>query len=256
MAPSSNQTGSAPLNPTDDAVPMLVHVTAPATLPAGYTFEAEINGNPDNIITCEVPEGGVTEGQMFLAPLPVTYDGARLRAPVGRWKDGLFGCFNYGICHASLCCSLWCTPIAMGQTITRMNLTWLGEPGTWNQAQRAFQVICVLVCCSTVYSISLSIGSWPYEIGERPTWLVVAKFLGACLVTFWSVYSLCRTRETVRARYQIPEENCTGCEDLCCSLWCSCCAAAQLLRHTGEYETYPGVCCSSTGHPEGTPKTV
>jgi hypothetical protein len=33
---------------------MMVHVTAPATLPAGYTFEAEINGDPAKLFTCEV----------------------------------------------------------------------------------------------------------------------------------------------------------------------------------------------------------
>jgi hypothetical protein len=37
-----------------DVLPILVHVTAPATLPAGYTFEAEINGDPDKVFTCEV----------------------------------------------------------------------------------------------------------------------------------------------------------------------------------------------------------
>jgi hypothetical protein len=46
---------SAPLNPSDgEFLPLLVHVTAPASLPAGYTFEAEINGDPDKVFTCEV----------------------------------------------------------------------------------------------------------------------------------------------------------------------------------------------------------
>ena len=35
-------------------LPIMVHVTAPATLPAGYTFEAEINGDPTKLFTCEV----------------------------------------------------------------------------------------------------------------------------------------------------------------------------------------------------------
>jgi hypothetical protein len=35
-------------------LPMMVHVTAPATLPAGYTFEAEINGDHTKLFTCEV----------------------------------------------------------------------------------------------------------------------------------------------------------------------------------------------------------
>jgi hypothetical protein len=31
-----------------------VFVTAPSTLQAGYTFEAEIHGDPEKVITCEV----------------------------------------------------------------------------------------------------------------------------------------------------------------------------------------------------------
>ena len=33
---------------------MMVHVTAPATLPAGYTFEALLNDDPNRPFTCEV----------------------------------------------------------------------------------------------------------------------------------------------------------------------------------------------------------
>jgi hypothetical protein len=45
---------AAPLNPVGDVLPIMVHVTAPATLPAGYTFEAELNGDPALVFNCEV----------------------------------------------------------------------------------------------------------------------------------------------------------------------------------------------------------
>ena len=35
-------------------LPMMIHVTAPATLPAGYTFEALINDDPAKKFVCEV----------------------------------------------------------------------------------------------------------------------------------------------------------------------------------------------------------
>ena len=35
-------------------LPMMIHVTAPATLPAGYTFEAFINDDPTKKFICEV----------------------------------------------------------------------------------------------------------------------------------------------------------------------------------------------------------
>jgi hypothetical protein len=50
MASSSD----VPYTATGTELPLMVHVTAPATLPAGYTFEAEINGDPNKLFTCEV----------------------------------------------------------------------------------------------------------------------------------------------------------------------------------------------------------
>lgn len=53
----SNTVSAAPLNPSQEdkeALPMMVHVIAPASLPAGYTFEAEINGDNQKTFTCEV----------------------------------------------------------------------------------------------------------------------------------------------------------------------------------------------------------
>lgn len=76
------------------------------------------------------------------------------------------------------------------------------------------------------------------------------------MFTIWSIYALMKTRENVRAKYSIPEEKCQGCEDLCCSVFCSCCVVAQLARHTGDYETYKGSACSETGHAAHTPSIV
>jgi hypothetical protein len=44
--------------------PLMVHVRAPANLPAGYTFEALLNDDPDRPFTCEVVRSIVT----FLSP--------------------------------------------------------------------------------------------------------------------------------------------------------------------------------------------
>lgn len=144
----------------------------------------------------------------------------------------------------------------MAQVISRMQLTWCGEPGTFFATSRAFMAILLLFVAFFVYSTALELAALPYDIDSTPSAIAIARFAGNFLFTVWSVYALCRTRQNVRARYQIPEEHCRGCEDLCCSVWCSCCITAQMLRHTGEYESYPGVCCSKTGHPPGTPLVV
>lgn len=58
-----------PLNPLGNVLPMMVHVTAPATLPSGYTFEAAINDDESKIINVEVVRQQVRT--LFLALLLV-----------------------------------------------------------------------------------------------------------------------------------------------------------------------------------------
>ena len=54
MAPIYIPPGKAqPLNP-GGFTPVMVHVTAPADLPAGYTFEALLNGDPERTFTAVV----------------------------------------------------------------------------------------------------------------------------------------------------------------------------------------------------------
>ncbi|KAG7366118.1 PLAC8 family domain containing protein [Nitzschia inconspicua] len=236
--------------------PLMVSVTAPASLPAGYTFEALLNDDPSRPFLCEVPEGGVEEGQRFLAPLPINVQEDRINAPTGRWKDGLFDCFKPGYCHASWCCAFFCSKISMAQIMTRMSLTWLGEPGQRVATNNTFKVVVLLLVSYMIYSISLEVASLEYGPRNTPTLIVVLKLVGSFLFGVWSLYSLCRTRQSVRQQYSIPEEHCHGCEDLCCAFFCTCCTLSQMARHTGEYETYPAVCCSTTGHPPGTPLTV
>jgi hypothetical protein len=50
----ASSAASTPLNPGGDVLPIMVHVTAPATLPGGYTFEADLNGDPGKVFNCEV----------------------------------------------------------------------------------------------------------------------------------------------------------------------------------------------------------
>lgn len=236
-------------------LPLMISVTAPSTLPAGYTFEAYVNDDKMRPFTVEVPEGGVVEGDNFYVPIPS--DGIdRINAPTGRWKDGLCDCFSVGCCHASFWCAFCCSKISMAQIMTRMSLTWLGEPGQKVSTKETFKVVVLLMIAYAIYSNALQFATLEMEPEEIPIPITVLKLLGSFFFSLWSVYSLCKTRQSVRRQYSIPEERCYGCEDLCCSLWCTCCTLSQMARHTGEYENYPAVCCTKTGHPVGTPMTV
>lgn len=148
---------------------------------------------------------------------------------------------------------LLCHSVLMGQVMQRMQLTWLGEPGPLIRTKNSFKVVLVLVISYFVYSLALAFATLPYSVDNVPGYLSTLKLIGSILFSLWALYSLCRTRESIRARYSITEQRCAGCEDLCCALWCSCCTVAQLARHTGEYETYPATCCTQTGQPAGTP---
>jgi hypothetical protein len=90
------------------------------------------------------PEGGVQEGQVFLTPLPETFDNPRIDAPTGKWKDGLLNCCSLGFLHSSFWCALCCTQIAMAQVMARMQLTWLGEPGSLISTKSTYKVRAIL----------------------------------------------------------------------------------------------------------------
>ena len=144
----------------------------------------------------------------------------------------------------------------MAQVMSRMSLTWLGEPGPAVATRTTFKVCCILVFAYIVYSTAMDLMSASYTIDTMPSWLPLSRSIGTVFYTLWALYALCKTRENTRARYSIEETVCVGCEDVCLSLFCSCCTVAQLARHTGEYEKYPGACCTQTGHPKGTPLAV
>jgi hypothetical protein len=92
------------------AATAMMQVTAPATLPEGYEFDARIGERTVKVV---VPEGGVEIGQTFSVPLPEVVGSlitGSISIPVGHWRDGLFDIFHYGACHpavwASCCCHL------------------------------------------------------------------------------------------------------------------------------------------------------
>jgi len=100
-----------------------IEVVSPASLPEGYTFDAQMG---ETTLSVTVPKGGIEEGQKFSVPFP---DGTasgnafynRINVPVGHWKDEI--CINvpvghwkdeicsvcrHGCCHPMYCNALFC----------------------------------------------------------------------------------------------------------------------------------------------------
>lgn len=85
----------------------MVDVVAPADLPGGYQFEAEIEGQR---FLATVPAGGVQEGETFTCYMR-ELDSVAVDIPVGNWKDGAQDICKYGCCHALFWGSL-CFPLS------------------------------------------------------------------------------------------------------------------------------------------------
>jgi len=264
------------VQPTVEAVAVpqtMVSVTAPNNLPAGYVFEAKVGNRTINIT---VPEGGVAQGQVIVVPMPpeISTSVEIIEAPIGKWKDGLCDCFSLGCFHPSVCCALCCTPIAVAQIMTRLNLTWLGLQGTRATTKNTFKIVLVLFI---IYLNISTLGTSKIDLPAKaaPTPLVEmtpmiyhlskykklhpALIVLNLIISLFGLYffiSLCNTRRSVRKHYKIPEGNCGVCEDCCCTAFCGCCAVSQMSRHTGEYEKYGGVCCSDRGLPPNAPLNV
>ena len=170
--------------------------------------------------------------------------------------------------------------------MSRMQLDWLGSTSSNGRVARTFDVIILFLLLDCIFyrfsfgsfynsyyfKINLGIGTflsplvgyverlylWDTALGYNSPFFWYIRPVALTALLIWKVYATARTRRTVRERYQIPEEysNCAGYEDTCVSLWCWCFTTAQMLRHTGEYKKYHGVCCSSTGHQPGVPLVV
>ena len=149
--------------------------------------------------------------------------------------------------------------VAMAQVMTRMSLTFLGEPGSRDSTKMTFKIVAVLFVSYTVYSIALELAApTPVDDDDTPVNPIISllKSIGAIAFTLYALYAMMKTREFVRQKHSIPEGKLGACEDFMCSMFCSCCAVAQMARHTGEYETHKGVCCSTRGLEESAPLNV
>ncbi|KAL3816488.1 hypothetical protein ACHAXA_005844 [Cyclostephanos tholiformis] len=247
-----------------------LEVIAPATLPEGYTFEAEANGHA---FTVRVPVGGVEVGQKFSVPfLPGSngYTGCaipRSSVPVGHWKDGLCDCFRLGVIHPVVWNACFFPFLLLGQVMHRLKLTWLGGEGNYtDRSVTTFTVLAIIAavhfCTSWVlYFTSIwffilgALGDSEAELEESQNLANLRSLLNFSFAVLLVVI-MARARCRIRSRYGIPERTCHGCEDCCCAFWCTCCTISQMARHTADYENYPATCCGETGLSPNAPSIV
>lgn len=256
--------------PVAQATPVptqLVEVVAPSTLQAGYTFMADVGGKH---VSVTVPEGGVKEGQRFTVPVPAdaagestALTGTANNIPRGHWRDGLCDCCSYGPFHPHLW-NAWCCPlILMGQVLTRMNMSWLGERNSPNSSSTFTRLVWLVVIYIAVNILFSPPSPVAHVIGEgedigveviQPPINPITYGIYQAVNFAYGLYALIilvKLRAAIRERYSLPNQTHCGdlAEDVCCSLCCACCTNAQLARHTADYNERRAVCCSNTGLP-------
>ena len=87
----------------DRSLPM-VDVVAPADLPGGYHFEAEIEGRR---FLATVPQGGVRRGETFSCAMR-SLETVGADVPVGRWRDRICDFGSHGLCHPVILNTIFC----------------------------------------------------------------------------------------------------------------------------------------------------
>jgi hypothetical protein len=203
--PSINCNSCYAKNKTHLLFENLISVLAPSSLPPGY--ELHVESRESKGFTVIVPQGGVREGDIFLAPIPHGYKMEELTdVPTGKWKDGICDLFRYGVCQPALFCAFFCTDIAMGQIMQRMRLSWTGNRTVGGRALNTFRTVLILCVCYGIFDTALGVyiaasmnvtenGYYYYYVSNvSPTIPIIRNVVGV-LFTLWSIYALYKTRQ-------------------------------------------------------------
>lgn len=136
--------------------------------------------------------------------------------------------------------------------MTRSQLDWLGNPRSskyeTNHTCMATAVLYVSWIALNAFIIYLVNDNWRRGQFPEISHLTTIAVLNVAFILY-TIYTVASTRSRLRAQYKIEQQVCYGCEDVCCAMWCTTCTIAQMGRHTGNFDTYRGVCCSKTGLP-------
>ena len=231
-----------------------------------YTFDVETNGHRYKIT---VPYGGMKEGSSYEIEVEphVPESRASFRITVGSWKDHMFNCLSYGPCHPSFLLSCCCPLVAVGQIMTRLNLTWNASKVQDVSYNGPKPFLLAVVITAFVIMIPIPVFIFIYAIILV---LMTARVRAYIRRTYYIPSTLSTLFSTSRngGRNLEPEDDepttCSGvilhsaspCEDVLISYFCRPCVISQMIRHTAMYDTYPGACCTPTGLPPHAPDMV
>ena len=186
---------------------------------------------------------------------------SKLNVPVGAWRDGLFDVCKHGALHGSAVTGICCCGIAAAQTAARLQLTKFGRPLERHLVPAMFLSVVMWVSIYWVLRFTLVLAITPLDPGLNETdastafrVLVAVEDSLDGIYFLLSVILLCTIRKSLRRQFSIPARIC---EDEALSLGCPCLVAAQMLRHTADYENHSSLYCfSATGMARNAPVVV
>jgi Cys-rich protein (TIGR01571 family) len=144
-----------------------------------------------------------------------------------------------------------------------MKMTWLGDPTTppSEEYKKTFRTVVTIVICNyIIQSIFYCPDTIPTETSDGtnivlvqnddcPMWKNSLTNATSMIFGLYTIIVMIKLRMTIRSKYNIPEDNCIGCEDCCCIFFCGCCSVVQMAHQTANYDEMPSICCNDTGLP-------
>ena len=158
-----------------------------------------------------------------------------------------------------------------------MKMTWLGDPTTppSEEYKKTFRtVVTIVICNMLIHFIFHCPGTIPTDTDDHtgfnddhrgfntddytrylvlnddvdcPMWKQSLTNATSMLLYLYTVIVMIKLRMRIRSKYNIPEKECTGCEDCCCIFFCGCCSMVQMAHQTANYDEIRPVCCNDTG---------
>ena len=163
-------------------------------------------------------------------------------------RPPFLGCGLHPLTHSFIHPHPHCllSSVAAGQVISRLKLSWWGGPGTTAEAAVAYKIILAAVVAYwavfrvfffVVDTVDPNNDRSEYDPINDPAapWYQLGYFLrNAVELSAWlgTTIVLENVRRSVRLKYAIRAADANGMEDFCCSCWCPCLVAPQMLRHT------------------------
>jgi len=247
-------------------------IVSPATLPAGYVFEAIIDGNT---LSVKVPPGGVAEGDVIQIPMAFTKpheketkkslkvtrgsDNSSSSANHNKWRHSLCSCFNI-ICSSFLFwVTLFLPCVTLGQLMQRMGMNSLGFR-TKNNYKNTCMTVVVFAILINLIALNCI---FYYVVTEDSLLLYIGGgviFFGNLVNYYWRV----RLRMEIRNKFELPGSSCCPilCKDcgyssdLATSFFCSLCSLIQIGRHTHDERIFKYHANSHTGLRSDAPTIV